>query len=153
MFKGGLAEQSETVIKFHTATHLLHAALRQVLGNHVQQKGSNITSERLRFDFSNDKKLTDEQTKQVEDIINARIEDNIKVERLEMKKADALAQGALAFFPEKYPEVTSVYKIGDFSLELCGGPHVNSTGTIGRIKIIKETSAGSGIRRVYAKIS
>lgn len=153
MFKGGLADQSGTVTKYHTATHLLHAALRQVLGTHVQQKGSNITAERLRFDFSNDKKLSDEEIKLVEEFVNQKIDVNIKVEKLEMKKSEALAQGALAFFPEKYPDITSVYKIGNFSLELCGGPHVNSTGEIGRIKISKEESAGSGVRRIYATLA
>lgn len=149
MFKGGLADHSEITTKYHTATHLLQASLRRILGNHVQQKGSNITSERLRFDFSHSFKMTPEQITLVEDLINQKITDNIPVTRLEMPKSEALAQGAMAFFPEKYPEVTSVYKIADFSLELCGGPHVGSTGEIGRIKITKEESAGAGIRRIY----
>lgn len=152
MFKGGLQDQSEVTIKYHTATHLLHAALRKVLGNNVYQKGSNITAERLRFDFSYGEKLTQEQTSQVEDIMNQKIEENINVEKKEMKKSDALKMGALAFFPEKYPEVTNVYKIGDFSMELCGGPHVNSTGEIGKINIFKEESVSVGVRRIYAKL-
>jgi len=156
MFKGGLQDQSETVTKYHTATHLLHKALRITLGDHIQQKGSNITSERLRFDFSHSEKLTPEQIQLIEQEINLKISDNLPVTRIEMPKSDALAQGALAFFPEKYPEITSVYTIGDavhwYSKELCGGPHVTSTGVIGKIKIIKEESAGAGVRRIYAKI-
>jgi len=153
MFKGGLQDHSETTTKYHTATHLLHASLRKILGSHVQQKGSNITAERLRFDFSHPDRLTPEQITQVENLINQKITEDIKVTRTEMKKTDALAQGALAFFPEKYPEVTSVYQIGDFSKELCGGPHVTSTGQIGKIKITKEESAGAGVRRIYAQLS
>jgi len=150
MFKGGLADQSEIVTKYHTATHLLHAALREILGNHVSQSGSNITAARLRFDFSHPEKLTDDQIKQVEDLVNTKIRENIKVDRVEMPKAKALAEGALAFFPEKYPEVTSVYSIGDFSKELCGGPHVQSTGEIGRIRITRQEAVSAGVRRVYA---
>ena len=150
MFKGGLQDQSEIVTKYHTATHLLHAALRRVLGIHVSQKGSNITVERLRFDFSHPEKLTDDKIKQVEEIVNKKIGEDIKIERVEMPKAQALAEGALAFFPEKYPEVTSVYSIGDFSQELCGGPHVQSTGEIGRIKITRQEAVSAGIRRIYA---
>ena len=150
MFKGGLVDHSEIATKYHTATHLLHAALRQVLGTHVQQKGSNITAERLRFDFSHPEKLTDEQIKQVEDLINEKIKQDLKVERVEMPKTQALAEGALAFFPEKYPEITSVYSIGNFSKELCGGPHVQSTGEIGRIKITRQEAVSAGVRRIYA---
>ncbi|KKU03045.1 MAG: Alanine-tRNA ligase [Candidatus Amesbacteria bacterium GW2011_GWB1_47_26] len=150
MFKGGLQDQSEIVTKYHTATHLLHAALRRVLGIHVSQKGSNITVERLRFDFSHPEKLTDDKIKQVEEIVNKKIGEDIKIERVEMPKAQALAEGALAFFPEKYPEVTSVYSIGDFSQELCGGPHVQSTGEIGRIKITRQEAVSAGVRRIYA---
>lgn len=152
MFKGGLEDSSETTTKYHTATHLLHAALRQVLGDGVKQKGSNITSVRVRFDFSHPAKLTPEQIAQVEQIVNQKISQDITVERLEMDKQQALDMGALAFFPEKYPSKTSVYKIGDFSLELCGGPHISSTGLIGHIKITREESAGAGVRRVYAQI-
>ncbi|MEK7154490.1 MAG: alanine--tRNA ligase, partial [Patescibacteria group bacterium] len=150
MFKGGLVDHSEIATKYHTATHLLHAALRKVLGTHVSQKGSNITDERLRFDFSHPDKLIDEQLKQVEDLVNQKISADIAVTRQEMPKAQALAEGAMAFFPEKYPEITSVYSIGDFSKELCGGPHVQSTGEIGRIKIIRQEAVSAGVRRIYA---
>lgn len=153
MFKGGLQDHSETTTKYHTATHLLHAALRKVLGNHVSQKGSNITAERLRFDFSHPTKLTDEEIKSIEDLVNEKISENIPVTNKEMQKDVAIAEGAMAFFPEKYPDVTNVYTIGDFSKELCGGPHVSSTGEIGRIKIVKEESVGSGSRRIYAQLS
>ena len=150
MFKGGLQDASEITTRYHTATHLLHASLRKILGDHVSQKGSNITGERLRFDFSHDRKLSAEQLGSIESLVNKKIDENIKVEKLEMKKDEALKLGALAFFPEKYPEVTSIYKIGDFSLELCGGPHVGSTGQIQKIKIIKEESVSHGVRRIYA---
>ncbi len=150
MFKGGLQDQSKIVTKYHTTTHLLHAALRQVLGIHVSQSGSNITSERLRFDFSHSGKLTDEQIIAVETLVNQKISEDIPVIRSEMPKSQALAEGALAFFPEKYPEVTSVYSIGDFSKELCGGPHVQRTGEIGRIKITRQEAVSAGIRRIYA---
>lgn len=152
MFKGGLQDHSEITTKYHTATHLLHQALRDVLGTHVQQKGSNITSQRLRFDFSHPDKLTSPQIDQIENLINQKIAENLPVTKVEMPKAQALTEGALAFFPEKYPDTTSVYLIGDYSKELCGGPHVNSTGEIGRIKITKEESAGSGVRRIYAQL-
>jgi len=150
MFKGGLQDQSEIVTKYHTATHLLHAALRKVLGTHVSQKGSNITAERLRFDFSHPEKLTDEQITAVESLVNQKISEDIPVIWGEMPKSQALAEGAMAFFPEKYPEITSVYTIGDFSKELCGGPHVQSTGEIGRIKIIRQEAVSAGVRRIYA---
>jgi alanyl-tRNA synthetase len=157
MFKGGLEDKSETVTKYHTATHLLHKALREVLGSHIGQKGSNITAERLRFDFSHPEKLTSEQIQKVEDIINEKIKENLPVTREELPKNDALKEGALAFFVEKYPDVVSVYTVGSknnwYSKELCGGPHVGSTGEIGRIKIMREESAGSGIRRLYARIN
>lgn len=156
MFKGGLENQSDITTKYHTATHLLHKALRDTLGNHVQQKGSNITAERLRFDFSHPEKLTPEQIQTVEDIVNEKIKANLPVTRQEMSKSQALKEGALAFFVEKYPDMVSVYTIGPldhwYSKELCGGPHAGSTGEIGRIKIIKEESAGSGIRRIYAQL-
>src|SRR3989344_2072576 len=157
MFKGGLADQSEIVVRYHTATHLLHQALRDVLGENTHQAGSNITSRRLRFDFTHPDKLSTNQIIQVETIINRKIIENLPVTHQEMSKPKALSEGALAFFPERYPEKASVYTIGMpenwYSRELCGGPHVVSTGEIGHIKIIKEESAGSGIRRIYAKIS
>jgi alanyl-tRNA synthetase len=157
MFKGGLEDQSEITIKYHTATHLLHKALRDTLGNHVQQKGSNITADRLRFDFSHPEKITPAQIQTVEDIVNQKIAEDLPVTRQEMPKVQALSEGALAFFVEKYPDIVSVYTIGPlhhwYSKELCGGPHVNSTGEIGKIKIIKEESAGAGIRRIYAQLA
>jgi alanyl-tRNA synthetase len=156
MFKGGLEDQSEITTKYHTATHLLHKALRDLLGPEVQQKGSNITSERLRFDFSYNGKLTPDQLQSIEAAVNSKISENLPVTRQEMPKSVALSAGAMAFFIEKYPDVVSVYTVGPiehwYSKEICGGPHVSSTGQIGGIKIIKEESAGSGIRRIYAKI-
>lgn len=153
MFKGGLGEQSEIATKYHTATHLLHAALRQVLGSHVQQKGSNITAERLRFDFSHTEKLTEKQIKEVEDLVNQKIQENLEVSSEEMKKEDALNCGALGFFTEKYGDTVRVYSISDFSKEICGGPHVQNTGELGHFKITKEESAGSDIRRLYAVLA
>ena len=149
-FKGGLASTGEMETKYHTATHLLNAALKQVLGCHVHQRGSNITSERLRFDFSHDAKMTDEEKKATEDLINKWIEEAIPVEHFEMKKDEAIAQGAEAMFIEKYGDIVSVYKIGDVSLELCGGPHVSNTSELGQFKIKKEESSSSGVRRIKA---
>jgi alanyl-tRNA synthetase len=152
MFKGGLADHSEIVTQYHTATHLLNAALRQVLGPHVFQKGSNITSERLRFDFPNPEKLTPEQIKAVEDLINQKIKENLPVEMEMMTLEEAKKRGAAAVFGEKYGEKVKVYKVGDFSLEVCGGPHVDFTGKLGKFKIIKEEAVGSGVRRLYAEL-
>ncbi len=157
MFKGGLQDQSETTIRYHTATHLLHKALRDTLGDHVHQAGSNITGERLRFDFTHPGKLTLEEIKNIENTIDSKIDEYLPVVREEMPKQRALKEGALAFFPEKYPETTSVYTIGQgknwYSKELCGGPHVTSTGKIGHVTITKEESLGSGVRRIYAQLS
>ncbi len=152
MFKGGLAHHSDTTTKYHTATHLLHKALRQILGDHVQQKGSNITDERMRFDFSHSDKLTEEQLKQVEDLVNQKIEEDLPVTVETMSKEDALNSGAMAFFAEKYGDQVTVYSVGDFSKEICGGPHVEHTGQIGQFTITKEESAGAGIRRIYATV-
>ena len=149
-FKGGLASTGEMETKYHTATHLLNAALKQVLGSHVHQRGSNITAERLRFDFSHDSKMTDEEKKATEDLINKWIEEAIPVEHFEMKKDEAISQGAEAMFIEKYGDIVSVYKIGDVSLELCGGPHVSNTSELGHFKIKKEESSSSGVRRIKA---
>ncbi len=153
MFKGGLADHSQTVTAYHTATHLLHAALRQILGNHVGQKGSNITAERLRFDFSHPEKLTDEQLQLTEDLINKKISEGLPVTRSEMPKEKAIAEGAMAFFGQKYPDVVSVYTIGKdkyiFSKEICGGPHVTNTKELAKIKIVKQESLGAGTRRLY----
>jgi len=149
-FKGGLASSGEMETKYHTATHLLNAALKKVLGSHVHQKGSNITSERMRFDFSHNEKMTDEQKKQAEDLVNEYINMAIPVEKMEMKKEDAIAMGAEAMFIEKYGDIVSVYKIGDVSLELCGGPHVKNTKELGHFKIKKEESSSAGVRRIKA---
>ncbi len=149
-FKGGLASTGEMETKYHTATHLLNAALRQVLGSHVHQRGSNITAERMRFDFSHPAKMTDEEKQKTEDLVNEWIKAAIPVEHMEMKKEEAIKQGAEAMFIEKYGDVVSVYKIGDKSLELCGGPHVANTSELGHFKIKKEESSSSGIRRIKA---
>ena len=149
-FKGGLASTGEMETKYHTATHLLNAALKQVLGSHVHQKGSNITAERMRFDFSHDAKMTDEQKQKAEALVNEYIKMAIPVERMEMKKEEALALGAEAMFIEKYGEVVTVYKIGDISIELCGGPHVENTAELGTFKIKKEESSSAGVRRIKA---
>lgn len=149
-FKGGLASTGEMETKYHTATHLLNAALKQVLGSHVHQRGSNITEERMRFDFSHDAKMTDEEKKKAEELVNTWISQSIPVEHLEMKKEEAIKMGAEAMFIEKYGDIVSVYKIGDVSLELCGGPHVNNTSELGHFKIKKEESSSSGVRRIKA---
>lgn len=149
-FKGGLASTGEMEIKYHTATHLLNAALKQVLGSHVHQRGSNITAERMRFDFSHPAKMTDEEKQKTEDLVNEWIKEAIPVEHIEMKKDDAIKMGAEAMFIEKYGDIVSVYKIGDVSLELCGGPHVLNTSELGHFKIKKEESSSSGIRRIKA---
>ncbi len=149
-FKGGLASTGEVETKYHTATHLLNAALKQVLGDHVHQKGSNITAERMRFDFSHGAKMTDEEKAKVEELVNDYIRQDIPVEKLEMKKEDALKLGAEAMFLDKYGDVVTVYKIGDISLELCGGPHVKRTGELGTFKIKKEEASSAGVRRIKA---
>lgn len=154
MFRGGLADASEEVIKLHTATHLLHAALRKVLGEQVQQKGSNITQERLRFDFTHPAKLTEEEIKKVEGYINGQIAKKLPVSYETKTLKEALDEGALAFFGDKYDEKVKVYTIGDpkgewFSKEVCGGPHVSHTGEIGRVRIVKQEKIGSGVIRIY----
>ena len=149
-FKGGLASTGEIETKYHTATHLLNAALKQVLGPHVHQKGSNITAERMRFDFSHDAKMTDEEKKKVEDLVNQYIQMAIPVEKFEMKKQEALDMGAEAMFIDKYGDIVTVYKIGDISLELCGGPHVSNTKELGTFKIKKEEASSAGVRRIKA---
>ncbi len=149
-FKGGLADQSEKTTALHTATHLLHKALRQVLGDHVQQKGSNITTERLRFDFVHPEKMTPEQIQQVEDIVNNVITRDLPVSMETMSLEEAQEDGALAFFNSKYGEQVKVYSVGDFSKEVCGGPHVERTSQLGRFKIKKEQSSSAGVRRIRA---
>lgn len=154
-FKGGLADTSEMSIKYHTATHLLHQALHDVLGNGVGQKGSNITPERLRFDFSYDKKMTDEEKKKVEDIINEKIKLGLPVQNVVMPKAEAEKTGARHFFGEKYADEVSIYFIGNdlqtaYSKEFCGGPHVKNTNELGTFKIQKEEASSQGVRRIKA---
>jgi alanyl-tRNA synthetase len=149
-FKGGLADQSERTTALHTATHLLHQALRMVLGEHVQQKGSNITPERLRFDFVHPDKMSAEEIKQVEDIVNDVIKRDLPVTMETMSLEEAKAAGAIAFFESKYGEQVKVYSVGDFSKEVCGGPHVERSGQLGRFRIIKEQSSSAGVRRIRA---
>ncbi len=155
-FKGGLADHSEITTAYHTTTHLLHAALRKVLGAHVEQRGSNITAERLRFDFSHPDKMTLEQIKQIEDIVNQTINDKLIVTREEMSLDKALASGAIGLFADKYGDKVSVYTIFNsgtkeiYSKEICGGPHVTSGNQLGHFKILKEESSSAGVRRIKA---
>ena len=158
--KGGLAVQSDKAAKLHTATHLLHQALRDVLGHHVHQTGSHITDERLRFDFSHHQKMTDNEIKEAENIVNQKIKENLKVNRKNMPKEVADEIGAIGLFDEKYGDMVNVYYIGlsdqiesAYSKEFCGGPHAESTGVLKSFRIIKEESLGSDIRRIYATIS
>ncbi len=150
MFRGGLADQSEQVAKLHTATHLLHQALRIILGEHVKQEGSNITAERLRFDFHHFQKMTGEQIAAVEQLVNQKIKENLAVSFEIMDKEKAIELGAKAFFKEKYEDRVKVYSISSFSREICGGPHAKTTGELGQFKIIKEEAVGQGIRRIKA---
>jgi len=151
-FASGLADHSDTITKYHTTTHLLHSALRQVLGNHVSQAGSNITQDRLRFDFTHPDKLSPEQINSVENLVNQTISQDLPVTVQNIPLVEAKKQGALAFFGAKYPDIVSVYTIASFSKEVCTGPHVKHTAEIGNIQIYKQESAGSGKRRIYAKI-
>ncbi|MCR4324598.1 MAG: alanine--tRNA ligase [Candidatus Curtissbacteria bacterium] len=158
--KGGLTTQSDQAAKLHTATHLLHQALRDVLGTHAHQTGSHITDERLRFDFTHDAKMTDEQIKEVETIVNDKIQQNLTVHKEVMPKAAADELGAIGLFDEKYGDLVNIYYMGNsdkveeaYSKEFCGGPHAESTGKLKYFKIIKEESTGSGVRRIYATIS
>jgi alanyl-tRNA synthetase len=149
-FKGGLESTGEMETKYHTATHLLNAALKVVVNSDIHQMGSNITSERLRFDFNCDHKLSDEEKQKVEDLVNEWIAKDLQVTKTYMKKQDAVASGAECMFLEKYPDEVSVYTIGDVSKELCGGPHVEHTGVLGKFVIKKEESSSSGVRRIKA---
>ena len=151
-FKGGLAGDSEIETKYHTATHLLNAALKLVLGADTHQRGSNITTERMRFDFNCDHKMTDEEKQKTEEIVNKWIQEDLPVTVEEMSKEDAIKSGAECMFIEKYPDIVTVYSIGDVSKELCGGPHVKHTGEIGTFKIKKEEASSAGIRRIKAVI-
>ncbi|MCX6740368.1 MAG: alanine--tRNA ligase [Candidatus Parcubacteria bacterium] len=150
MFKGGLADNSEQTTKLHTAAHLMLAALRQVLGPDVYQKGSNITADRLRFDFSYGQKMTPEQLKKVEDIVNEQISKKIPVISQEIDFEEAKKQGAMGVFEHKYGDKVKVYTIGDFSKEICGGPHVDNIEVLGHFKIQKEESSSAGVRRIKA---
>lgn len=149
-FKGGLADHSEETTKLHTATHLLHAALRKVLGDEVHQKGSNITAERLRFDFTFGRKVTKEELAEVEKLVNEAIESHTPVVCREMTVADAKAEGAIGLFESKYGEKVRTYKMGDYSFEICGGPHAENTGDLGEFHILKEESSSAGVRRIKA---
>ena len=152
-FKGGLAGNSEVETKYHTATHLLNAALKVVVDKDIHQRGSNITDERMRFDFNCDHKLTDEEKKAVEDLVNEWINASLDVRCEEMTKEEAIASGAECMFIEKYPDIVTVYTIGDnISKELCGGPHVKNTKEIGHFHIVKEEASSAGVRRIKAKI-
>jgi alanyl-tRNA synthetase len=158
LFKGGLADTSEVSVKYHTATHLLLASLRKVLGEHVHQKGSNITPERLRLDFPNEAKLTPEELKQVEDLVNSAIDQKLDVTFEEHPKEEALKiiekHSSTSSFEEKYPDIVKVYYIGDkqspFSVELCNGPHVSNTKELGKFKIVKQENIGAGVKRIKA---
>jgi alanyl-tRNA synthetase len=152
-FKGGLADTSEQSVKYHTATHLLHKALRDVLGETVFQKGSNITPERLRFDFAFPRKMTPEEIKTVEDQVNEKIKEAISVTYEDISKEEASTRGAIGLFEEKYGDIVRVYKIGNYSLEYCGGPHVTNTSELGTFKIAKEEAVAAGIRRIKAVLS
>ncbi|MFA6491007.1 MAG: alanine--tRNA ligase-related protein, partial [Candidatus Magasanikbacteria bacterium] len=162
-FAGGLADHSEMATKYHTATHLLHAALQKVLGKHATQRGSNITAERMRFDFSHPQKMTAEEVKTVEDLVNAAITKDYQVTYKEMSFAEAKKKGAIGLFEDKYLDKVKVYTVGDpeqsatadpntptFSREVCGGPHVEHTATLGKFKITKEEAVSSGVRRIKA---
>ncbi|TVQ41275.1 MAG: alanine--tRNA ligase [Spirochaetaceae bacterium] len=149
-FKGGLADHSDMTTRLHTATHLLHKALREVLGDHVAQKGSNITQERLRFDFSHPEKMSSEQLQQVEEIVNEQIERDLPVTVSTMRLDQARDAGAMALFGSKYDEIVKVYSIGGYSREVCGGPHVERTAQLGRFRIVKEQSSSQGVRRIKA---
>jgi alanyl-tRNA synthetase len=150
VFKGGLADQGEAAKRLHTATHLLHQALRMVLGEHVAQKGSNITSERLRFDFSHPQKMTPDELRRVQEIVNEQIRRGLDVSFEVMSMEEARRSGATALFDEKYGEKVKVYSVGDFSKEVCGGPHVQNTSALGSFEIVKEQSSSAGVRRIRA---
>ena len=149
-FKGGLAGNSEIETKYHTATHLLNAALKVVVNKDTHQRGSNITTDRMRFDFNCDHKLTDEEKQKVEDLVNEWIKEGLDVTVEEMKKDEAVASGAECMFIEKYPDIVTVYTIGTISKELCGGPHVKNTSELGHFKIKKEEASSAGVRRIKA---
>jgi alanyl-tRNA synthetase len=150
--KAANQEELQKVIRLHTATHLLQQALRQILGPEISQRGSDITAERARFDFTFSRKVALEELKKLEDLVNQKIQEDLPVSMQEMKFEDAVASGALAFFKGKYPPVVKVYSIGAFSKEICGGPHVNRTSEIGKFKILKEEASSAGVRRIRAVV-
>jgi len=149
-FKGGMASNSEAETKLHTATHLLNAALKQVVDKNIRQRGSNITSERLRFDFNSDRKITNEELRKIEEVVNNWITEGLVIEAKDMSKKVAIDSGAECMFIERYPDVVSVYCIGDISSELCGGPHAENTKELGKFRITKEEASSAGIRRIKA---
>ena len=151
-FKGGLADHSEATARLHTATHLLQAALRKVLGTHVEQRGSNITAERLRFDFSHPDKMTPEQIAEVQVLVNDAIKRDLPISCDEMTVEEAKEAGAMGLFESKYGEKVKVYTMGDVSKEICGGPHAQHTGELVGFKILKEESSSRGVRRIKAVI-
>lgn len=155
IFQGGLQDHSTATKKHHTATHLMNQALHQVLGDHIIQRGSYVSTDKLRFDFTHPTKLTDDQIKQIEDIVNEKINEDLPMQHVDLPKDEALKVGALHAFNEKYADLTRIYFVGEtldtaWSKEFCGGPHITHTGEIGHFKITKQESAGSGIRRIYA---
>ncbi len=152
-FKGGLADNSVETARLHTATHLLHQSLREILGDTVEQKGSNITADRLRFDFSFDRKVTKDELRQIEELVNGEIQKNHAIESEQLSVEKAKEEGAIGLFTSKYDEVVTVYSIGDFSKEICGGPHAEHTGDLGTFKIKKEESSSSGVRRIKAVLT
>ncbi|MEG0826646.1 MAG: alanine--tRNA ligase [Bacilli bacterium] len=152
-FKGGLASTGDIEIKYHTATHLLNAALKNIVNSNVHQKGSNITSERMRFDFSCDHKLTDDELMKIENLVNQWIKEGVSIVVKQMPKEEALKTGAECMFIEKYPDIVTVYSIGNISKELCGGPHVNNTSLLGTFKILKEEASSAGVRRIKAVLT
>jgi alanyl-tRNA synthetase len=153
MFKGGLADSSEETRRLHTAAHLLQEALRQVLGTHVEQRGSNINPERLRFDFSHNEKMTPAQIAEVETLVNGWIKQDLEVVCEELPYEEAKARGAMGLFEKKYGDRVKVYTIGKISCEICGGPHAKRTGELGAFKISKEEASSSGVRRIKAVLN
>ena len=151
-FKSGLSDHTEKTTRLHTATHLLQQALRTVLGDHVEQKGSNITPERTRFDFTHPNKLSPEEVKEVEELVNQKIKEALEVKSQIMTPTEAKSSGALGFFEDKYQTNVSVYSVGDFSKEICTGPHVKNTKEIGTFKIQKQKNIGAGLMRIRAVI-
>ena len=152
MFKGGLAGDSEKETRYHIATHLLNAALKVIVSPNCHQMGSNITDERMRFDFTCDHKLTDEEKQKTEELVNKWINDALDVTVEEMPKEKAVELGAEAMFIERYPDIVTVYSVGNVSKEICMGPHVKNSKEVGKFKIVKEEASSAGVRRIKAVI-